>query len=78
MTANYFLKHEIPFQFDPDIGMFEQVNLIKLKYADQRFGLGYKPNKDYYMRVFEIKTEARMTRIKGNELEKEELTILPF
>jgi len=34
MTANYFLKHEIPFQFDPDIGMFEQVNLIKLKYAD--------------------------------------------
>jgi len=30
------------------------------------------------MRVSEIKTEARMTRIKGNELEKEELTILPF
>jgi hypothetical protein len=30
------------------------------------------------MRVSEIKMEARMTRIKGKELEKEELTILPF
>ena len=30
--------------------MPERVNLIKLKAADQRFGLGYKPKKGDYKR----------------------------
>jgi hypothetical protein len=35
MTTNYFLKHEVPFQYDFETGMLERVNLMKLKCANQ-------------------------------------------
>jgi hypothetical protein len=39
MVASCFLKHGIPFQLDPNTRMLEKVNLMKMKYANQRFGL---------------------------------------
>jgi len=36
ITANYFLKHRVPFQYDPKTGMHERVNLMKLKCMNQR------------------------------------------
>jgi hypothetical protein len=41
ITAKCFLKNGIPFQ----------INVMKLKCADQRFELGYKPKKSDYKRV---------------------------
>jgi hypothetical protein len=52
--------------------------LIKLKCANQRFGLGYKPKKDNYKWVTQIKREAQMARIEGREPEEEELVIPPL
>jgi len=63
MVVNCFKKHRISFQFDPDTEMLEWVNLMKLKCADQRFGLGYKPKKDDYKRAIKIKRKARMTKV---------------
>jgi hypothetical protein len=68
MAAKCFLKNGAPFQCNPETGM---PGLIKLKCANQRFGLGYKPKKDDYKRVTQIKREARMARIEGRELEEE-------
>jgi len=51
---------------------------MKLKYADQKFGFGYKPKKDDYKGFVKIKREAKMTTIKGWEPEEEELVIPPF
>jgi len=45
MTTKCLLKHGIPFQHDFDTGMPKRVNMIKVKCADQRFKLGYKPKK---------------------------------
>jgi hypothetical protein len=41
ITAKCFLKNGIPFQ----------INVMKLKCADQRFELGYKPEKSDYKRA---------------------------
>jgi hypothetical protein len=43
MAAKCFLKNRAPFQCNPETGM---PGLIKLKCANQIFGLGYKPKKD--------------------------------
>lgn len=43
---------------------------MKLKCAEHRFGLGYKPKKDDYKRVVRIKREARMAKIEGLEVEE--------
>jgi len=51
-------------EFDPDTGMLEWVNLMKLKCADQRFGLRYKPKKDDYKQAIKIKRKGRMTKVK--------------
>lgn len=64
MIVNRFFKHGIPFQFDPDTGMLEQVNLMKLKCANQRFKVRYNPNKDECRRVTRTKKEARMIKLK--------------
>ena len=45
---------------------------------DQRFGLGYKPKKDDYKWVAQIRKKARMARIEGREPEEEELVIPPL
>ncbi|XP_034899372.1 uncharacterized protein [Populus alba] len=42
MAANNFLKHKIPFPYDIEKGRLEWMDIIKLKVAEQRFGLGYK------------------------------------
>jgi len=67
MATKCFLKNGAPFQCHPETGM---PGLIKLKCANQRFGLGYKPKKDYYKWVTQIKREARMARIEGREPEE--------
>jgi hypothetical protein len=46
--------------------------------VDQRFGLGYKPKKDDYKQVAQIRNEARMARIEGREPKEEELVIPPL
>jgi len=45
MATKCFLDSEIPFQYSHITKISERVNLIKKKYVDQRFGLGYKPKK---------------------------------
>ena len=78
MVAKCFLQNKIPFQFDPVSGMPERVNLIKLKCADQRFGLGYKPRKEDFKRVAQIRRETRMAKIEGRESKDEDLVIPPL
>jgi hypothetical protein len=58
--------------------MLEQVNLMKLKCANQRLEVRYNTKKDECRRVTRIKKEARMTKIEGMELEKEKLIIPPL
>jgi len=65
MAAKYFLKHGIPFQYNPNIGIPERVNLMTIKCADQLFELGYKPKKEDYRRVSSMKREKRMAKIEG-------------
>jgi len=68
MAAKCFIKNGAPCQCNPETGM---PGLIKLKCANQRFGIGYKPKKDDYKRVTQIKREARMARIERRELEQD-------
>ncbi|XP_073261997.1 uncharacterized protein [Populus alba] len=75
MAAKCFLKNGVPFQRNLGIKM---PNLIKPNYANQIFGLGYKPKKDDYKQVTQFKREARMARIEGREPEEEELVIPPL
>jgi len=67
MAAKYFLKHELPFQYDPIIGMPKRINVIKMKCADQRFDLGFKPGKADFKRAVELKRERRLAQIEGRE-----------
>jgi len=47
MAAKCFLEVlRIPFQYDPITGIPKRINSIKMRCADQRFGLGYKPKKE--------------------------------
>jgi hypothetical protein len=69
MAARCFLKNAAPFQYNPKTGP------IKLKSVDQRFGLGYKPKKDDYKRVAQIRKEATVARIERREPEEEEFVI---
>jgi hypothetical protein len=50
MIAKCFLKHGLPFQHDPITGNPERVNLMKIKVANKRFGLVFKPKKDDHKR----------------------------
>ena len=77
MIAKCFLKHGIPFQYDPNIEMLERVNLIKVKFIDQRFELRYKSKKKDYRWVASVRRERRMARIKGTKPKEKELVILP-
>jgi hypothetical protein len=72
MVARCFLKNRALFQHNPKTGP------IKLKSVDPRFGLGYKPKKDDYKRVAQIRKNARMARIEGREPKEEELVIPPL
>jgi hypothetical protein len=67
MAAKYFLKHGLPFQYDPITRMPERINVIKMKCTNQRFGLGFKPRKEDFKRATEFKRERRMARIEGRK-----------
>jgi nucleoside-diphosphate-sugar epimerase len=74
MLAKCFLERGIPFQYNPITRIPETVNLMK--YADQRFELGYKPKKEDHQWATGKRRERRMARIEGREPEEEELEIL--
>ena len=78
MIAKCFLKHGLPFQNDPITGNLEKVNIMKIKDADKRFGLGFKPKKDDYQRAARIKRERRLARMEGRKPEEEDIVIPPI
>ncbi|XP_073264245.1 uncharacterized protein [Populus alba] len=47
-------------QYDPTTGMPERINVIKMKCADQRFGLGFKTRKADFKRAIESKRRRRL------------------
>ena len=73
-----FLKYKIPFQYDVKVGKPERITIIKLKAAEQRFGLGYKPKTEDYKRVDDARREKRMARIEGRKPEEENFAIPPI
>ena len=75
MVAKCFLERRIPFQYDPITGIPKRINPIKIRCADQRFGLGYKPKKEDHHWAVDKRRERRMARIEGREPEEEELEI---
>ncbi|XP_073263760.1 uncharacterized protein [Populus alba] len=78
MAAKSFLKNKIPFPYDMEQGRPEWMGIIKLKAAEQRFGLGYKPKKEDYKRAAGARREKRMARIEGRKPEEENLAIPPI
>ncbi|XP_073264252.1 uncharacterized protein [Populus alba] len=78
MAAKSFLKHKILFPYDIEKGRLEWMDIIKLKAAEQRFGLGYKPKKEDYKRAAGARREKRMARIEGRKPEEESLAIPPI
>ena len=78
MAAKYFLKHGLPFQYDPITGMPERINVITMKSADQRFDLGFKPGKTDFKRAAELKKERRLARIEGREPNEDQIQIPPI
>ena len=78
MAAQCFLEHRIPFQHNLITENPERVNLIMMKCANQRFGLGYEPKKEDHRWAAGGRRERRMARIQGREPEEEELEIPPL
>jgi hypothetical protein len=78
MAAKYFLKHGLPFQYDLTTGMPERVNVIKMKCADQRFSLGFKPGKADFKKAAEIRREKRVARIERREPDEDRMEIPPI
>jgi len=78
MAAKYFLKHRLPFQYDLTTGMLERINVIKMKCADQRFSLGFKPRKADFKRTIESKRERRLARIERREPNEDQIQIPPI
>lgn len=78
MTAKIFLKNKIPFPYDMEQGRPEWMGIIKLKAAEQRFGLGYKPKKEDYKRAAGARREKRMARMEGRKPVEENLAIPPI
>jgi len=59
MAAKSFLKHKIPCPYVIEKGKLEWIDIIKLKAAEQRFGLGYKPKKEDYKRAAGARREKK-------------------
>jgi hypothetical protein len=78
MATQCFLERRIPFQYNPIAGVPEGVDSAKMTCADQRFGLGYKPNKDDHRWAAGRRRERRIARIEGKEPEEEKLEIPPL
>jgi len=77
-AAQCFLECKIPFQHNPITENLERVNLIMMKCANQRSGLGYEPKKEDHRWAAGRRRERRMARIQGREPEEEELEIPPL
>jgi hypothetical protein len=58
--------------------MPERVNVIKMKCADQRFGLGFRPGKADFKRAAEIRREKRIARIERRESNANRIEIPPI
>ena len=78
MNVKCFLRHGFPFQYDPTTWMLERINMIKVKYVDKRFGLGFKPRKVDYTTMIEIKKDRRWARIEGINSKEDGIEILPI
>ncbi|XP_073259781.1 uncharacterized protein [Populus alba] len=78
MVAQCLLERGIPFQYNPITEIPKRANPIKMKGADQRFGLGYKPKKEDHRWAASRRRERRMARIEGREPEEEKLEIPPL
>ena len=78
MASLCFLNRGIPFQYNPITGIPEDVNSAKITCVDQRFGLGYKPNKEDHRWAAGRRRERRIARIEGREPEEEKLEIPPL
>ena len=78
MEAKCFLEHGISFQYDPITGIPKRIKPIKIRCADQRFGIGYKPKKEDHRWTADRRREQRMARIEGREPEEEKLEISPL
>jgi len=78
MATQFFLEHRIPFQYNPIAGVPKGVNPTKMTCADQRFGLGYKPNKKDHRWAAGRRRERRIARIEGREPEGKKLEIPPL
>jgi hypothetical protein len=73
MATQCFLERGIPFQYNPIVGVPEGVDPAKMTCADQRFGLGYKPNKVNHRWAVGRRRERRIARIEEREPEEEKL-----
>ena len=78
MAVKSLLKHQVPARFGKRKRKFEWIGMTKLKVAEQRFGLGYKPRKEDYQRAAVARREKRMARIEGRKFEEENLFIPPI
>ncbi|XP_034906448.2 uncharacterized protein [Populus alba] len=78
MAAKIFLKNKIPFPYDMEQRRPEWRGIIKLKAAEQRFGLGYKPKQEDYKRAAGARREKRMARMEGRKPVEENLAIPPI
>jgi uncharacterized Fe-S cluster protein YjdI len=78
MAAKSLLKNKVPARFGAAKKKLEWVGVTKLKAAEQRFGLGYKPKKEDYQRAAMARREKRMARIEGRKPEEEDLVIPPI
>jgi hypothetical protein len=45
--------------------MSDRVNMIKMKCVNQRFGLGFKPERKVYKMAYKNKREKMMVEIRG-------------
>ena len=78
MASLFFLDRGIPLQYNLNCGILEGVNPTRKRKVDQRFGLGYQPNQEDYHWAADRRRTRRMARIKGRDLEEEQLEIPPL
>jgi hypothetical protein len=45
IATRCFLKHKLPFEYNPKTRMLRRINMMKMKCVDQRLGLGFKLSK---------------------------------
>jgi len=69
MTIRFFLDREIPSPYNPITRIPLRSSLIKMKHANQRFGLGYMPKREDYQWATGRRRKKKRARIEGRELE---------